>query len=166
MSKFADFFAEFDTRLDEFEILNYGVSMTTLEEVFLSVNGYKGNDSAIKMSQQRRTSSINEDDPRGLLTTKDNDDQFGDHSLDKKKAAKAPENMIGHGTLGMSIKALLTKRFNLYKRDKCGLVCELIVPVILALIGLSLLKVPVVTDSPAFTLDTSAYPGPQRVLFN
>ena len=58
------------------------------------------------------------------------------------------------------------KRFNIYKRDKCGLVCEIIVPVVLVILGLSLLQIGWLSDSPAFTLDTSAYPGPQRILMN
>lgn len=49
------------------------------------------------------------------------------------------ENLVGSGTLMESIGALLRKRFNIYKRDKCGLVCEVLVPVILVLFGMSLL---------------------------
>lgn len=61
VSKFAEFFADFDNRLDELEILSYGVSMTTLEEVFLSVNSYQANDTVAER-KQRRGSSINDDD--------------------------------------------------------------------------------------------------------
>jgi len=35
---FNTFFQDFDHRLDEFDIKSYGVSMTTLEEVFLKIN--------------------------------------------------------------------------------------------------------------------------------
>lgn len=42
----------------------------------------------------------------------------------------------------------------------------MLVPVILVLFGLSLLQIGWLKDSPAFVLDTSAYPGPQRLLFN
>lgn len=37
-SAFKAFFHEFDNKLDEFDIKSYGVSMTTLEEVFLRIN--------------------------------------------------------------------------------------------------------------------------------
>ena len=37
------------------------------------------------------------------------------------------------------MKALLGLRFNIYKRDKCALVCEILVPIMLALLGLSLI---------------------------
>lgn len=37
--KFEEFFALFDQKLDELDLISYGISMTTLEEVFLAVNG-------------------------------------------------------------------------------------------------------------------------------
>lgn len=37
-SSFRPFFEFFDAKLDEFDIKSYGVSMTTLEEVFLKIN--------------------------------------------------------------------------------------------------------------------------------
>ena len=39
-------------------------------------------------------------------------------------------------------------------------------PIILVLFGLSLLQIPWLKDSPSLYLDTSAYPGPQRLLMN
>ena len=37
-SNFKPFFESFDQRLDEFKVKSYGVSMATLEEVFLKIN--------------------------------------------------------------------------------------------------------------------------------
>ena len=37
-TNFKAFFEAFDKRLDEFNVKNYGVSMATLEEVFLKIN--------------------------------------------------------------------------------------------------------------------------------
>lgn len=37
-AQFQSFFEQFDERMSEVDILSYGVSMTTLEEVFLKVN--------------------------------------------------------------------------------------------------------------------------------
>ena len=55
------------------------------------------------------------------------------------EGALSSENLVGSGTLWGSIKALLVKRFNIYKRDKCGLICELVVPIILVIFGLGML---------------------------
>lgn len=38
--KFKDFFSEFDKALDDLEIKSYGISVTTLEEVFLRVGSH------------------------------------------------------------------------------------------------------------------------------
>ena len=70
------------------------------------------------------------------------------------------ENLVGAGSLWSSVKALLIKRFNIYKRDKCGLVCEIVVPIILVIFGLSLLQVSWLKNPPTFLLTTDAYPGP------
>lgn len=60
----------------------------------------------------------------------------------------------------------MKKRFKIYRRDWCGLMCELIIPVFLVLIGLAFCEVGWLTSSPVFTLETSAFPSPQRMLFN
>lgn len=91
---------------------------------------------------------------------------FSDGSLRATELESSSENLVGNGSLCQSIKALLSKRFNLYKRDKCGLVCELVVPVILVLVGLIVVQLNPLNNPVAFTLDTSAYPGPQRLLYN
>lgn len=82
-----------------------------------------------------------------LLRNTDNgskrDDEFDAESAADNRASEAntptSQNLVGNGNLCESIKALIVKRFNIYKRDKCGLVCEIIVPVILVLLGLALL---------------------------
>ena len=60
----------------------------------------------------------------------------------------------------------MTKRFLLYRRDWCGLMCELIIPLLLVIAGLSFCEVDWLTSSPSFTLEPSVYPSPQRMLFN
>ena len=35
---FQEFFEEFDKELDRLDIMSYGISMTTLEEVFIAAN--------------------------------------------------------------------------------------------------------------------------------
>ena len=66
----------------------------------------------------------------------------------------------------LSLKAMLVKRFHIYKRDKCGLLCELIIPIILVIGGLLFLQVGWTTDHPTFALDTSAYPSKQTLMVN
>jgi len=73
----------------------------------------------------------------------------------KEEAENVPKK-----SLCLSIKALLAKRFHIYKRDKCGLICEIIIPIILVILGLLFLQVGWTTDSPMFELGVDAYPSP------
>lgn len=69
-------------------------------------------------------------------------------------------------SLCLSIKALIVKRFRIYSRDRCGLICEIIIPIILVIAGLLFLQVGWTTNSPSFALDVDAYPSPQTMMFN
>ena len=72
------------------------------------------------------------------------------------------ENLVGNGSVCESIKALLSKRFYIYKRDCTGLICELIVPIILVFIGLQLLQITYLKNSPSLDLNSvnDVFPGP------
>lgn len=50
------------------------------------------------------------------------------------------ENLIGQGSAWETTKALLKKRFHIYKRDRAGLCCEVFVPVLVFIFGMLLLK--------------------------
>jgi hypothetical protein len=40
-----------------------------------------------------------------------------------------------------NISALLSKRYNIYKRDRTGLVCELLVPFVMVFVGCCITKI-------------------------
>lgn len=56
--------------------------------------------------------------------------------------------MVNPSSTKANIVALLKKRFHIYKRDKVGLICEIIVPFIMVLIGCSFQTVNIISDSP------------------
>jgi len=59
------------------------------------------------------------------------------------------------------------KRFVIYKRDWCGLLCQIVIPLTLVLFGLYLTSGPTkLTQSPPKTLSTGWYPYKQRILFS
>lgn len=62
--------------------------------------------------------------------------------------------------------ANLIKRWNIYKRDWCGFICQVISPLILVVLGLLLTSQPSqYSQSPERYLSTDLYPH-QRILFN
>ena len=60
----------------------------------------------------------------------------------------------------ISLKALLIKRLNIYKRDRVGLCCEIIVPFIMVLIGCFLTKISFVNLSKPLNVNANSYPSP------
>ena len=55
---------------------------------------------------------------------------------------------------------------NIYKRDKKGIICEIIVPVILVIFGLSVSKFTFLKTSPTMPLVPTVFPLKQRLLLN
>lgn len=68
--------------------------------------------------------------------------------------------------MGDNITAVITKRMHIYKRDKTGLICEIIIPIILVIFGLLLTKINILSDSPGVPIEPTAYPAKQRILLN
>ena len=95
--------------MGELDILSYGISMTTLEEVFLKANGdhdempkveTQANDDderyLLKGNRDTRGSSINrnENEQEEGADNKDKD-KFGDGSLHELENQQATENLVG-----------------------------------------------------------------------
>jgi len=114
-SKFQNLFDELDKNLNKLGLSTYGVSVTTLEEVFLNVakinapeKHYKKKDDAtIAMKDDLDDYNIEEDRIKGSWTI------FKTH-----------------------FKALIKKRIQYTRRDKRGLVCELVLPILMVIGGI------------------------------
>lgn len=78
----------------------------------------------------------------------------------------APARLIGNATLASSVKALLIKRFHLYKRDKTAICCEVVVPFVCVLIGCIINNINFSQKSFTIQVDPDLYPSPQRILMN
>ena len=176
-SLFQEFFEEFDKELDRLNIMSYGISMTTLEEVFIKANeAHREEDGSVvsnendrmerllnnNANKERRESSINRrpDSPNQQTSA---DSTFKPVPEDEYIEE---ENLVAQGSIMDNIIAVITKRMHIYKRDKTGLVCEIIVPVILVILGLSLTKLSLLNNSPVVPLVPTAFPLKQRILLN
>ena len=63
--------------------------------------------------------------------------------------------------------ATTTKRFIMYRRDWCGIICEVIVPIIMVALGLRFASsASKLSQSPPRFLSTGLLPSPQRLLMN
>jgi hypothetical protein len=76
-------------------------------------------------------------------------------------------NLIRGSSCVRSCTASSAKRFIIYKRDWCGLICQIVIPLILVLFGLWLTSGPSkLIQSPPRHLSTGWYPSKQRILMS
>ena len=111
-------------------INSYGISITTLEEVFLKVA--EGSDISHRFSK-----------------LEDKNSEIDDFELNAVKIKGQFALFFVH------FWALIMKRINYFKRDKKGLVCEIILPCIVIVLGLCLTFIKFVYPSPALELGPS-----------
>jgi len=135
-SKFADMLDHLEGSLDKLQIQSYGISNTTLEEVFLSIAEGK---SGPGMGHGSHPVGGNEagSDP----TTAKN----GENAALKPKAANSDSKILqstGQRKL-QQFKALMMKRLINIRRDPYGILTQLVGPVIFVLIALSISSIQV-----------------------
>ena len=65
-----------------------------------------------------------------------------------------------------NVGALKLKRYQIYKRDRTGLCCEVFCPVILVIIGCCLTKIQYLHNTEPIALAPDAWPYQQRMLMN
>ncbi|KAF1787671.1 P-loop containing nucleoside triphosphate hydrolase [Phytophthora cactorum] len=118
-SKFATMFAEMDRQLQTLGLLSYGVSVTTLEEVFIKV---------------------------AELGDENNQHTLGKHAARMNSAGSdgfyqpCDEIITTESIFQRHLRALLLKRFRYAKRDKKAIIYVAALPVLLIAVGLGILK--------------------------
>ena len=88
------------------------------------------------------------------------------YAADQVKEEASLERLIHTSGFKNNVGALLTKRFHIYKRDRTGLICEILVPSMMVLVGSASTLLNWFTSSPYRTLTTDLYPSPQRIVMN
>ena len=108
-------------------ITTYGVSITTLDEVFLLVA--RGDDHAKEDFKSSHFSSKN------LANA-----PAGEEDDDTERSVKSKMDLENEGLFGTHVQALIRKRAANFKRDKKAWCCTTILPSVFVLFGLLLLK--------------------------
>lgn len=176
--QFQKLFEEFEERGEEFGVKEFGISLTTLEDVFLKVGNMfneeakedrmmleaenNNNNEAIHKLQNQasmrdntyeKVPNKNEEFDKEIMRIVDNG-KLSD--IREKSSLKIWFNQLG---------ALLKKRLLYLSRDKGGIICEIILPLILVIIGLSLTKLELVQKSPKVEM-TPEYLGAAKFRVN
>ena len=128
-SHFGEFFHKFDENLPNLGVTSYGVSMTTLEEVFLKVeSGGDDNADHIEKIKRRMTSNLNDNE---------NEMAADDYSISK-------EQITGFFAIFfLHFVAIFMKRLVTSLRDFKSFTLELLIPGVLIISGLGISKNPI-----------------------
>ncbi|ETL98521.1 hypothetical protein L917_04425, partial [Phytophthora nicotianae] len=138
-SEFATMFAEMDRQLQTLGLLSYGVSVTTLEEVFIKV---------AELSDEHNQHTLGKHVTRANSAGSDGFYQPCDEIITTESIFRR------------HLRALLLKRFRYAKRDKKTIIYVAALPVLLIAAGLGILKSSMaINDDPLKALTTDEYSG-------
>lgn len=188
---FGPLFKELDRNGPAHGVASYGISVTTLEEVFLRVGRDETADEAsrqavkqqIKERKRRSVSKMNGEDG------KEDRDSYRESSRDgttsemantgNGSAKVAPEvvNVLGQASLlnnvseanvsfTRHVRALLEKRWHNTKRDKKVWTWQFLYPVLIIILALGVLTRGITSSFPSVVLTTEQYNTPNYVPFN
>ena len=148
---FPEFFKKFDREIGNLGISSYGVSMTTLEEVFLKVEGGDKNKDAeiVDQIKKRRTSNLD-----------DENNEYSNYSISKEQIKGGWNIFILHFV------ALFLKRFIMSKRNFKGFIVDMLIPSLLIIVGFGISTIDFYKSSSQRTLEPSLFPLTQRVIYN
>lgn len=172
-SKFPDMFDALDAKKGQWGINSYGVSVTTLEEVFLKVGQESDVASASpelkkKLSTKMSTSDTKneeideapyeaEDDPTVVqLQDTKQDGSLRDTLLPKR----------GRPSLATHFKALLLKRWHNAKRDPKVWLWQILYPTVILLLGVGLARLGASFQGKYVPISVSQYNQPNYVPYN
>ena len=157
---FESLFEEFDANKLSLGIVNYGVSVTTLEEVFLKVaHGEDHKEASRKAVEDAKNS------PRSPRVAEE--DMLGREEHNDLEANKKKSNLAQNGKLSSSnhigyffrhMSALLTKRCLYVVRDKKAILFGFFLPVAFVILGLLIMKLTLQDlDQPSLVLTMSDF---------
>lgn len=150
---FVELFREIEAKKEELKIAEFGISVTTLEEVFIRVGkNVEDVHDRVSMLEAARTSVSKSDQKPPELGV---DATAG--KIMKEEDYGTLETDTGFVTFIKHFKALFTKRFIYGKRDKRMVMCQLVLPVLLVTLGLGLLLLEPGQNQPNLKLSPSDF---------
>jgi len=136
MPRFRELFDGLDRNMEEFKLESYGVSVTTLEQVFLNVAHLLNEKD--KIVQKEAKSSLKEEGNQ-------------EEGIPVKRMESSWK------LSAIQFRALLVKRFHYFKRDKKGIFLEVLLPVVMIIVGVLLARIQVFPAVVSLTLDDWLY---------
>lgn len=191
-STFLPLLVELDVNKAQYGISNYGISVTTLEEVFLKVGHGTHDDEKDEAPGNNETVDDVGDEPASIelqkITASDDGAMINIHAdpADEGKEQKQKEqqatmavndNLAGMYEITMEpasgcalfwrhFKALLLKRWNYSKRDYKALVYQVLIPIVILIFSLTIFQFSTEQEQTELPFSASVYNDPQRLAVN
>uniref|UniRef100_A0A7S2EEV5 ABC transporter domain-containing protein n=1 Tax=Trieres chinensis TaxID=1514140 RepID=A0A7S2EEV5_TRICV len=142
--RFVNMFDRLDSLVESKKIVTYGVSVTTLDEVFLMVA--RGDTGHEEVQDSVRKSTMNQNE-NGLV------EEVPDNVSITSKSYKSLADMNETTVFNRHVQALFAKRAMNFKRDKKAWCCSTVCPSVFALIGFLMITfIPVARNMDPLTL--------------
>ena len=148
---FVKFFSKFDNDLDMLKIQSYGITISTLEEVFLKVG------------------NLEDKAAPGLIDKAKNDLNNEVGNLERQKTIQfnfKDNNSEIDQSFFNNLSASLYQRWNNHKRNKYLIFSDAILPALLLLLGTCLSQIQYDPSQPSRVLAPSRLPLPQTLYLN
>eukprot|EP01138_Halocafeteria_seosinensis_P007062 gb/GECG01007221.1/.p1 GENE.gb/GECG01007221.1/~~gb/GECG01007221.1/.p1 ORF type:complete len:1912 (+),score=224.19 gb/GECG01007221.1/:1-5736(+) len=162
-SKFPTILSKLDDNLGTYGIETYGLSATTLEEVFLRVA--HDEDEAETTQQSARDKSTGDysgiaaplsDDKTPLVEATEMRGGYDAEGLSIEQVREHARKLV-EDSFGRHFRALVLKRFHYYKRDAKAACFQLVVPILAVLFGLLLIRAGQISGFPSYELSSAKF---------
>ncbi|KAL4492594.1 hypothetical protein ABPG72_007707 [Tetrahymena utriculariae] len=150
VTQFEQLFSTFDSQLQALKISTYGISITTLEEVFLKV-AHENSEKKSRVSPSSEEQGDNHAKKQEEIEIPLNDQNIDNFDLNSVRIKNPIKLFFAHYF------AIIVKRALYFKRDLRGFVCEVFLPCLMVVVGLSLMLISFIRDSPALPITSDMY---------
>ncbi|KAL4488927.1 hypothetical protein ABPG72_005714 [Tetrahymena utriculariae] len=153
ISAFPQLFNSLDQNLQQLNIQSYGISITTLEEVFLRVAHLKD-----EKKEKLRLEQLHLEKKRFSVEQQKIEDETMNEAdnIDFQKIRITNSSKL----FFIHVWAQIIKRVIYFKRDVRSLLCEVVLPCLVVVFGLSLTLIKFIQESPAVELVPGNFPNP------
>ncbi|GMF33894.1 unnamed protein product [Phytophthora fragariaefolia] len=145
-SQFPAMFRKLDENLRGLQVLSYGISVTTMEEVFIKVAEASDEEQQHTLQNRVKQHAVNTQDSIPIVGDKPADGHY--HGIDRT-GSSLPLGR-SRSVFFTQMVAMIQKRFRMAKRDKKLFVVGLLLPVAWLVFGLSILKSAGLTNNDPF----------------
>ena len=162
-ASFKALFDGLDSMKKELQITNYGVSVTTLEEVFLKIADVDISDKDAAEVDEIINKENQQESPElqtHLPSAKVQSGSSNDFELSKERITNRFRLFFIH------FAALIAKRYHYFKRDRSALAYQILLPILISLLGCNLMNITIVIDVPALILQPEMYSDQITIMRN